>query len=175
MGCLQLGDDHQCSLEAATCLRRVLLLILLTYIIHVGHICASFTSFFHQVPHFGPYFDASRPLGADDGTGTGTVLQRPNPYITNGTMDAATFFDRVEHPVPGEHIYYSREIDQFDGGAGWALSDVVRIRNARTHECTHARTHARTPRLQTCSLTLIADRESESERDKERETHAGSA
>ena len=89
----------------------------------------------HTSPSFGPYMDLSRPLGAD---GSVTAADHPNPYISDATVDVKQFWDHLNDPgqppgVGGAHgagverryyHYYSGEIDQFDGGEGWALHDI---------------------------------------------------
>eukprot|EP00943_MAST-04B_sp_MAST-4B-sp1_P006766 g6766.t1 len=72
----------------------------------------------HSNPHFGPYFDASRPYNRFK-----TVVSR-HEYIENHVMPFSTFIDFVEGDksssnddvLPNRHHYYylSKEIDQID-------------------------------------------------------------
>ncbi len=62
---------------------------------------------------FGPYYDTTKPLT--------NLSVRVNPYRTDVTMTGKQFFQKLQEPVEGTHLYFTGNIEQL---GNWAERDV---------------------------------------------------
>ena len=62
---------------------------------------------------FGPYFDKTKPL-------TGSAV-RLNKYKTDLTLSSSEFFNRIQNPVRGRHLYFTGGIEQL---GAWAEEHI---------------------------------------------------
>ena len=70
---------------------------------------------------FGPYFDQSKPLNSS--------AVRINKYRTDLTLSSAEFFQRIQNPVRGRHLYLTGDIEQL---GRWAEEHIQPINELLT-------------------------------------------